>query len=110
VAEVGDRHDDLADLGGELPYLLMRQGEEGLEPAQLVHDLERGGVDGVSPEVAQEIRVLLEDDDRDAGAAEQKAEHHAGRPAPGDAALHGRFARAHASRPDSILGRECTPR
>src|SRR5439155_26675295 len=41
---------------------------------------------GVAAEIAQEVAVLFEDDDVNAGAREQHAEHHAGRSAAGDAA------------------------
>jgi hypothetical protein len=99
VREVGERDLAVADDAADLAQLLMRSPQEIVEQPELVHQLERRGMDGIAAEVAQEIRVLLEDDDRDAGAAEQKAEHHAGRPAPGDAALHGRLAQAHAPRP-----------
>ena len=36
-------------------------------------------MDGVAAEVAQEVGVLLEHHDIDAGARQQIAEHHAGR-------------------------------
>ena len=42
-------------------------------------------MDGVAAEIAQEVVMLLEDDRLDAGAGEQKARHHAGRPAADDA-------------------------
>ena len=64
----------------------MRQPQEIVEQAELVHQLQRGGVDGVAAEVAQEVGVLLEDDDIDPGAGEEEAEHHPGRPAARDAA------------------------
>ena len=35
---------------------------------QLVEDLERAGVDGVAAEIAEEIGVLLEDENFEAGA------------------------------------------
>ena len=76
----------VADLPAELAHLLMRQLQEVVEQAELVHHLERRGMDGVAAEVAQEIGVLLEHHDVDAGARQQKAEHHAGRPAAGDGA------------------------
>ena len=47
-------------------------------------------MNGVAAEVAEEIGVLLEHDHVDAGPREQEAEHHARRPAAGDAALGGR--------------------
>ena len=47
-------------------------------------------MDGVAAEVAQEVGVLLEDDNPNAGTGEQQAQHHARRPAAGDAALQRR--------------------
>ena len=41
---------------------------------------------GVAAEIAEEIRVLFQHRDIDAGASEEKAEHHAGRAAAGDGA------------------------
>ena len=65
---------------------MMGQTQEALKETQLVKHLERGGVDGVSPEVAQEVGVLLQDKDRDRGPGQEESEHHAGRPAPDHAA------------------------
>ena len=79
----------VADLAGKLAHLLMRAFEEGVENAELVHDFERGGMDGVAAKVAQEIGVLLQHHDVDAGAGQQEAEHHAGRTAAGDGAGRG---------------------
>ena len=98
VTEVGERHGDLADLDGQLADLLMRKLQEVVEQPQLMHDVERRGVDRVAPEVPEEIGVLLEHEDGDAGARQQQAEHHAGRSAAGDAALHGACALVHESR------------
>ena len=63
----------VADLARELAHLLMRPLEELVEQAELVHDFERRGMDGVAAEVAQEIGVLLQHHDIDAGAGEQEA-------------------------------------
>src|SRR5713226_587846 len=49
MGEVGDRHAQLAELRPELADLLMRQLQQLVQHAQLVHQLERGGVDGVAP-------------------------------------------------------------
>ena len=43
----------------------------------------------VAAKIAEEIRVLLQHHDVDAGARQQKAEHHPRRSAAGDAALRG---------------------
>jgi hypothetical protein len=46
-------------------------------------------MNGVAAEVAQKVGVLLQDDNIDAGTGQEKAKHHARRPAAGDAALCG---------------------
>src|SRR5207245_9292271 len=58
-------------------------------------DLERGRVDRVAAKVAQEVGVLLEHEDLDAGPGEEEPEHNPGRPSTGDAA--GRRERGHGS-------------
>ena len=65
-----------------------------------MHHLERRRMDRVPAEVAQEVGVLLEDEDVDAGAGEEEAQHHAGRPAAGDAAPRRVAGSAHAPSPD----------
>ena len=66
--------------------LLVGEGQEIGEEAELVHQFEGRGVDGVAAEIAEEVGVLLEHDDIDPGAGEEKAEHHPRRSAAGDAA------------------------
>ena len=46
-----------------------------VEQAELAHDVEGRGMDGVAAKVAQEVGMLLEHDDVDAGARQQEAEH-----------------------------------
>ncbi len=79
----------LAELGAEARHFLVRQLQEFIEQAKLVHDVQRRGMDGVAAEVAQEVGVLLQHDGPDAGARQQEAQHHAGRAATHDAALGG---------------------
>ena len=86
VGEIGEDDLVVADDSADLAHLGMRQLEERIEQAELVHDLQRRGMNGVTAEVAQEIGVLLEHEHIDAGAREQEAEHHPGRPASGDRA------------------------
>ena len=88
MREVGDGQRGVAELGDQARHLLVGQAQELLQQAQLVHQLERGGVDGVAPEVAEEVGVLLEHQHRDAGAGEQEPEHHAGGAAARHAARH----------------------
>src|SRR5262245_36374856 len=56
----------------------MRQSQEFIEHPQLVHQLQRGGMDGVAAKVAEEVRVLFEHDHLNACAGEQQPEHHSG--------------------------------
>jgi hypothetical protein len=86
MAEIGDGKGLAADDEGEVGDLLVREGEEGFEDAELVHDVEGGGMDGVAAEVAKEVFVFFEDGDVDALAGEEEAEHDAGRASADDAA------------------------
>ena len=70
-----------------LAQFLVRPGEKTTEQAQFVERGEGRGVHGVAAEVAQEIGVLFQYDDVNAGPREQIAEHHAGRSAAHDATL-----------------------
>ncbi len=105
MGKIGDDDALVADLAGELMHLLMRALEEIVEDAELVHHLKRRGVDGVAAEVAQEIGVLLQHHDIDAGARQQKAEHHAGGTAAGDDALRGDGLRRHQPPVSAMAGR-----
>jgi hypothetical protein len=51
-----------------------------------MHYFESRGMNGVAAKVAQEIAVLLQHHDINAGARQQETEHHAGRAAADDAA------------------------
>jgi hypothetical protein len=53
--------------------------EELIEQPEFMHQFESGWMDGVAAKVAEKIRVLLEDDDADTGAGEQKPEHYSRR-------------------------------
>src|ERR1700683_2393374 len=75
-----------SDLRAQLTLLVMRQFQKLPEKSQLVHHLQRRGVDGVSAKIAQKIFVLFQHHDVDTGASEQKSQHHARRPTAGDAA------------------------
>jgi hypothetical protein len=72
VAEVSDRGHDVADLRTDPVDLLVGELQQPVQQSQFVHHLERGGVDRVSAEVAQEVGVLLENEDFDAGAGEKQ--------------------------------------
>ena len=64
----------------------MRPLEKIFEQTEFIHDLQRRGMHGVAAKVAEEIRMLLQHHDIDAGAAEEITEHHASRTSADDAA------------------------
>ncbi len=64
--------------------LAVRQGVEFLGQAQLVEHLESRGMDRVSPEVAQEVGVLLQERHVHARAGEEQSQHGPGGAPSGD--------------------------
>lgn len=66
--------------------LLVREGEEGVEDAQLVHDVKGGGMDGIAAEVSEEILMFFKDGDGDALTGKKEAKHDACGAAADDAA------------------------
>ena len=89
VGEIGHRHPLVANLRAEPFDFLVRHFEERFEQAELVNQFQRRGMHGVAAEVAEKISVFFQHHDVDAGPRQQKAEHHAGRPAAGDATGRG---------------------
>ena len=77
-AEVADPDATGVELHGRPVEAALRQRCEARAEAELVEQGQRGGVHGVAAEVAQEVGVLLQHRDRDAGPRQQQAEHHAG--------------------------------
>src|SRR3954469_9486210 len=86
AAEVRENEMQAAELAAKRARLGVRQLEEFIEQAELAHHLQRRRMDRVAAEITQEIGVLLEHRHVDAAAREEKAEHHAGRPAAHDTA------------------------
>ncbi len=73
VAEIRQLEVFVADLAAQRLDLLMRQLQELVDQANsLIRQLERRRVNRVPAEIAEEIRVLLEHYDVDAGAREQE--------------------------------------
>ena len=86
VGEIGDLEEAAADLHAQRADFAVGPSEERVQQAEFVHHLHGGGMHGVAAEIAQEVGVLFQHDHIDAGAREQEAEHHPGRPAADDAA------------------------
>ena len=67
------------------------QLQKGVEQAEFAHHFERGGMDRVAAKVAEEIGVLFQNHDLDAGARQEVAEHHPAWAAAHDAATRGQL-------------------
>jgi hypothetical protein len=65
----------------------MRQLQELVDQAQFNHQLEGRGMNRVASEIAEEISVLLQHHDLNAGARQQESQHHSSGTTAGDAAL-----------------------
>src|SRR4030088_2999898 len=63
-----------AEVCAQSSGLLVRELEEVVEQAELAHDVQGRGMNGVAAKVAQEIGVLLKHDDVDSGTRQQEAE------------------------------------
>src|ERR1700675_4680959 len=87
MGQIRDGDGEIVDGGADLKKLLMRDAQEIVEKAELVHQLEGGRVNGVAAEIAEEVGVFFEDEDFDASAGEKEAEHYAGGAASCDAAV-----------------------
>ena len=71
---------------------LVRPLQKLLQQPQLVHDLERRGMDGVAPEIPEKIAVLFQYGHGNAGAREEKAARQSRRPATHNDDAHARNA------------------
>ncbi len=84
--EVCERKATVAEGDREARHLLMRNGQEGFEEAELPHQLESGWMDCVAAKVAEEVLVFFEHGDLNPGAGQEEAEHYAGWTSTDDAA------------------------
>jgi hypothetical protein len=81
MREVGEGGFEITEPPPQPGKFLMRSGEQRIVKPEFVHHFQRGGMNGVSPEIAKKISVFLKDGDVDAGAGEEIAGHHASRAA-----------------------------
>src|SRR5262249_15812475 len=86
-SEIGEGESGVADLSVQLVGFLMGQLEKRGEQGKLWHALKACGVNRISAKVGQEVRMVFQQNDVDAGAGKQKAEHHPRWSTTGDAAL-----------------------
>src|SRR5262249_33066044 len=88
MPEIRERHLGVAEPRLQLGNLLVRKLQKSLEQAELVHELEGRGVEGVAAVIAEEVGVFFQHDDVGSGPREQEAQHHPGGAA-NYATLHG---------------------
>lgn len=89
MREVRQREAACAERHLDAVRALVGQGEEVLQQPDLRQQLEGRGVDGVAPEVPQEVLVLLQDEDPHPLPGQQETRDHARRPAAHDADVGG---------------------
>ena len=82
MREIGDRDGATVHAGREPLHLLVRQPEKRIEQTELVDHFQRRRMDRVAAKIPEEVAVLFQHHDVDAGPREQKAEHHAAGPPP----------------------------
>src|ERR1700730_11659474 len=83
-------------------FPLVRQLKELIQQADLEHPLHGGRMSAVAAKIAQEIAMLFDDGDVDAGAREQETQHEPARPAANDATTGGQLLGCHHF---SLMGR-----
>ena len=86
VAEIRQLKALVADLTDQRLDLLMRQLEKRINQPEFTHQFERRGMNRVAAKIAEKIGVFLQHHDIDAGARQQKSQHHSGGAAAGNAA------------------------
>ena len=79
----------LADLAAELFDFLVRQFQKIVEQPELIHELQRRGMNSIAAKIAKKVGMLFQHHDLDAGAGQEKPEHHACRATAGDTAFRG---------------------
>jgi len=72
-----------ADTSADLSDLLVRPFQKFFEQTEFVHDLKCRGMNSIAPEVAQEIGMLLQNQDLDPGPRQQIGQHYPGGTAAG---------------------------
>src|ERR1700735_856569 len=85
MGEIANGKLHAANLHSDIAKLRVRKFQKFIEKAEFVHNFERGRMNGVAAEIAQEISVLLEDENFHASARQQICQHHARGPSAHDA-------------------------
>jgi hypothetical protein len=73
MGEIRDFNKSISDLRAERWYFLMGSLQKFLQEAELMHDLQRRGVNGVPAKIAQEICVLLENQNGNSGSGQEES-------------------------------------
>ena len=76
MPEVGSLECKISDYPANRCQLLVRQLQKVVQEVQLIEKLQRGRMDGIAPEITEEIAMLLEHDHLHTGASQQIAQHH----------------------------------
>jgi hypothetical protein len=89
ATEIGDPDRRLAEFAVHRLQPLVRKLQKFVDQAEFVHHLQRRGMHRIAAKIPEEVGVLLQHRDIDAGASQQISQHHAGGTAADDAAPRG---------------------
>src|SRR5262249_48679026 len=78
MREVGAYDLFIVELDLHPAQFLMRETQELIEHPQLMQQLQRGRMDGVTAKITEEIPVLFQDYHLNAGTGEEQPNHHSG--------------------------------
>ena len=71
--EIGDRHGVTVDDAAQFAHFLMGSLEEFVKQPELVHQFQRGRMNGVATKIAQEIGMFFQDDDLERRRAREES-------------------------------------
>jgi len=73
MGEIRDFNKSISDLRAERWYFLMGALQKFLQEAELMHDLQRRGMNGIPAKIAQEICVLLENQNGNSRSGQEES-------------------------------------
>ncbi len=88
MGDVRHRQRQVAEPHIDPGHLLVGQLQQIFQQPKFVQNFERGGMNRVPAKIPQEVGVLLQDKHINAGASQPQSQHHSGRTASRDAAVH----------------------
>jgi hypothetical protein len=85
MREIGNVNGFIPEMRRDFSHFLMRLAQKIFQQSQLMHELQRRGMNRIAPEIAEEIPMLFQNQNIHAGPGQQKTQHDPRRPATDDA-------------------------